>query len=259
MPKAPALKIAIFIPAYNAAYTLPVVLDRIPPEIKEKVQKIFVVDNASPDNTYLIGIGYREAKGLDKLEVFRNDHNRGYGGSQKLAYRYAIDNGFDIVVMLHGDAQYAPEKIPYLLEPLERGQADMVFGSRIAGLPLKGGMPLYKFLGNKLLTAIQNRILGLNLTEFHSGFRVFRCAALAQVPFELCSNDYHFDTDIIIQFKIKGLRIVEMPIPTYYGKEKCGVNVVSYGLNVLKSMATYWLWSKGLLKIPMFDDCRTRA
>jgi glycosyltransferase involved in cell wall biosynthesis len=250
------LKIAIYIPAYNAAYTLPVVLDRIPAEIKEKVRKIFVVDNASPDNTHLIGIGYREAKGLDKLEVFRNETNRGYGGSQKFAYRYAIDNGFDIVVMLHGDAQYAPEKIPYLLEPLENGEADMVFGSRIAGLPLAGGMPLYKFLGNKLLTAIQNRILGMRLTEFHSGFRVFRCAALAEVPFELCSNDYHFDTDIIIQFKIKGLRVVEMPIPTYYGKEKCGVNVVSYGLNVLKSMTVYWLWSKGLLKIPMFDDCR---
>ena len=111
-------KIAIFIPAYNAAYTLPVVLDRIPPEIKEKVRQIFVIDNASPDNTYLIGIGYRQAKGLDKLEVFRNESNRGYGGSQKIAYRYAIDNGFDIVVMLHGDAQYAPEKIPALLEPL---------------------------------------------------------------------------------------------------------------------------------------------
>ena len=249
------LKIAIFIPAYNAAYTLPVVLDRIPPTIKEKVKKIFVIDNASPDNTYLIGIGYREAKGLDKLEVFRNESNRGYGGSQKLAYRYAIDNGFDIVVMLHGDAQYAPEKIPGLLEPLERGEVDMVFGSRIAGLPLKGGMPIHKFLGNKFLTAIQNRILGMRLSEFHSGFRVFRCAALAQVPFDLCSNDYHFDTEIIIQFKIKGLRICERPIPTYYGKEKCGVNVFRYGLDVLKSMLTYWLWTRGALRVPKFDGC----
>ena len=99
MAETPALKIAIFIPAYNAAYTLPVVLDRIPAEIKEKVKEIFVIDNASPDNTHLIGIGYRETRGLDKLEVFRNETNRGYGGSQKLAYRYAIDNGFDIVVM----------------------------------------------------------------------------------------------------------------------------------------------------------------
>jgi len=247
------LKIAIFIPAYNAAFTLPAVLDRIPPEIKERVQQIFVIDNASPDNTYLMGIGYREAKGLDKLEVFRNDTNRGYGGSQKRAYQYAIDNDFDVVVMLHGDAQYAPEKIPFLLEPFSNDEADMVFGSRIAGLPLAGGMPLYKFLGNKFLTTIQNWVLGMNLTEFHSGFRVFKCSALKQVPFALCADDYHFDTDIIIQFKIKNLRIKEMPIPTYYGKEKSGVNVVKYGLNVLRSMSEYWLWSKGLLKVPKFD------
>lgn len=247
-------KIAIFIPAYNAAYTLPIVLDRIPPDIKQKVQQIFVIDNASPDNTYLIGIGYREQKGLDKLQIFRNETNRGYGGSQKRAYRYAIDNGFDIVVMLHGDAQYAPEKIPSLLEPLEKDEADMVFGSRIAGLPLSGGMPLYKFLGNKLLTAVQNWILGMDLTEFHSGFRLFKCSALAKVPFDLCSDDYHFDTDIIIQFKIKGLRIRELAIPTYYGTEKCGVNVIQYGLNVLRSMGEYWLWRKGLRRVPKFES-----
>ena len=246
-------RIAIFIPAYHAAQTLPRVLDRIPPEIKEKVKQIFVIDNASPDNTYLIGVGYREEKGLDKLEVFRNETNRGYGGSQKRAYRYAIDNGFDIVVMLHGDAQYAPEKIPHLLEPLEKGEADMVFGSRIAGLPLKGGMPLYKFLGNKFLTWVENRVLGMELTEFHSGFRAFRCDALARLPFERCSDDYHFDTDIIIQFKIKGLRIAERPIPTYYGDERCYVNVYSYGLRVLGSVTEYWLWKQGWLKVPKFD------
>lgn len=248
-------KIAIFIPAYNAAYTLPAVLDRIPPEIKEKVKQIFVIDNASPDNTYLIGIGYREAKSLDKLQIFRNEVNRGYGGSQKMAYRYAVDNGFDIVVMLHGDAQYAPEKIPHLLEPLERNEADMVFGSRIAGLPLKGGMPMYKFVGNKFLTTVQNWITGLQLTEFHSGFRAFRCAALAEIPFELCSDDYHFDTDIILQMLIKKMRIKEMAIPTYYGKEKSGVNVVRYGLNVLMSMSEYWLWSKGFLRIQKYSAC----
>jgi glycosyltransferase involved in cell wall biosynthesis len=252
-PPAAELKIAIFIPAYNAATTLPLVLERIPAEIKQKVKQIFVIDNASPDNTHLIGIGYRQQTGLDKLEVFRNETNRGYGGSQKRAYQYAIDNGFDIVVMLHGDAQYAPEKIPSLLEPFERGEADMVFGSRIAGLPLQGGMPLYKFLGNKFLTGIQNWVLGMQLTEYHSGYRVFKCSALKQVPFQRCADDYHFDTDIILQFIIKGLRIKEMPIPTYYGKEKCGVNVISYGLNVLRSMSEYWLWSKGFLKVPKFE------
>ncbi|MBI4249124.1 MAG: glycosyltransferase family 2 protein [Elusimicrobia bacterium] len=246
-------KIAVFIPTYNAAYTLPIVLDRIPQEIKEKVKQIFIIDNASEDNTYLIGIGYRELKGLDNLQIFRNEANRGYGGSQKRAYQYAIDQNFDIVVMLHGDAQYAPEKIPYLLEPLEKGQADMVFGSRIAGLPLKGGMPLYKFLGNKFLTAVQNRVLEMNLTEFHSGFRVFSCHALKKVPFHLCSDDYHFDTDILIQFKCRGLRIMEMPIPTYYGKEKSRVNVVRYGLNVLKSTAEYWLHKHNISRVKKFE------
>lgn len=248
-------KIAIFIPAYNAAYTLPVVLDRIPGEIKEKVRQIFVIDNASPDNTWLIGVGYREAKGLDKLEVYRNETNRGYGGSQKRAYRHAIDSGFDIVVMLHGDAQYAPEKIPTLLEPLEKGETDMVFGSRIAGLPLAGGMPLYKFLGNKFLTAVENWALGMDLSEFHSGFRLFSCEALKKIPFELCADDYHFDTDIIIQFKIAGLRVSELPIPTYYGTEKCGVNVVSYGLNVLRSVSEYLMWRWGLIKVAKYDAC----
>jgi len=93
----------------------------------------------------------------------------------------------------------------------------------------------------------------MNLSEFHSGYRVFKCAALKQVPFDRCADDYHFDTDIILQFKIKGLRIKEMPIPTYYGKEKCGVNVISYGLNVLRSMSEYWLWSKGFIKVPKFE------
>ncbi len=228
-------------------------LDRIPPEIKEKVKQIFIIDNASPDNSYLIGIGYREEYGLDKLEVLRNETNRGYGGSQKRAYRYAIDQGFDIVVMLHGDAQYAPEKVPHLLEPLEKNEADMVFGSRIAGLPLKGGMPLYKFLGNKFLTGVENLVLGMDLSEFHSGFRAFRCDALAKIPFDLCANDYHFDTDIVIQLHIKKLRIAEMPIPTYYGDEPNFVNVFDYGFKVLQSMLEYWLWNKGWIRVEKYD------
>lgn len=247
-------KIAIFIPCYNAATTLPKVLDRIPEEIKQKVKQIFVIDNASEDNTHLIGIGYREQTGLDKLEIFRNDENRGYGGSQKRAYQYVIDNDFDVVVMLHGDAQYAPEKIPYLLEALEKDEADMVFGSRIAGLPLAGGMPLYKFLGNKFLTGVENWVLGMNLTEFHSGYRAFRVGSLKKIPFQQCADDYHFDTEIIILHKLAGLRIVERPIPTYYGKEKNYVNVVSYGLDILKDMLKYWLWKQGLRKSAMFDE-----
>lgn len=247
------LKIAIYIPTYNAGQTLPLVLDRIPEEVKSRVEEIFIVDNASPDNTYLIGVGYKNEKGLHNLNVYKNERNLGYGGSQKVAYRYAIEKGYDVVVMLHGDAQYAPEKIAYLLEPFERGEADMVFGSRIAGLPLKGGMPLHRFLGNKFLTAVENYVLDWNLSEYHSGFRVFSCAALRLIPFHLCSDDYHFDTEILVQFKLKRLRVVERPIPTHYGNERSYVNVWRYGLQVLYTMAEYLLHQKGIHRVEKFD------
>ncbi len=246
------LKVAIFIPAYNAAKTLPIVIDRIPDEVKRNAAEIFVVDDASVDNTYLIGVGYQALNKLPNLKVYRNEKNKGYGGNQKFAYRYAIDNGFDVVVMLHGDAQYAPEKISFLLEPFEKDEADMVFGSRMSGHPLRGGMPLHKFIGNKFLTGVANMVLGTRLSEFHSGYRIYSCAALKKVPFEKCSDDFHFDTEIIIQFVIKGLRIAERPIPTYYGDERCHVNVIAYGLNVLRSLGEYWLHTKGIVKFDKY-------
>lgn len=246
-------KILIFIPTYNAAKTLPIVLDRIPEEFKKGNTEIFISDDASQDNTHLIGVGYKEVTGLSNLKIHRNDKNKGYGGNQKFAYKYAIDSGFDLVVMLHGDAQYAPEMIPMLLEPFEKDNADMVFGSRMKGNPLKGGMPLYKFIGNKFLTFIENKVLGLKLSEYHSGYRIYSCKALKKIPFHLLSNDFHFDTEILVQFKIASLRISEMPIPTYYGEERCYVNVVSYGLNVLKTMFMYWLHVKRLVRVKKFD------
>ncbi len=248
-------KIVIFIPAYNAGATVPLVIDRIPKEIKDKVKEIFVIDNASQDNTYLTVIGYRQQKGLSNLKVIRNETNKGYGGSQKIAYRYAINKGYDIVVMLHGDAQYAPEKIPLLLEPMESNRADLVFGSRMRGSPVRGGMPLWRYLGNKTLTIIENSILGTNLSEFHSGFRVYNCHALKKVPFELCSDDYHFDTDILIQFVIKKLKIVERPIPTHYGKESHSPTIkqtLNYSINILWAMFNYLLHKQGIKRIKKF-------
>ena len=248
-----SLKIAIYIPTYNAGHTLPIVLDRIPEDVKTRVMEIFIVDNASPDNTYLIGVGYKNEKGLHNLSIYKNETNLGYGGSQKVAYRYAIERGYDVVVMLHGDAQYAPEKISYLLEPLENGEADMVFGSRIAGLPLSGGMPLHRFLGNKFLTALQNYVLDWDLSEYHSGFRVFSCAALRQIPFQACSDFYHFDTEILVQFKLKGLRVIERPIPTHYGTERSYVNVWRYGFDILYTLIEYLLHKKGIRRVKKFE------
>lgn len=258
------MRIAIYIPAYNAAATIPKVLDRIPPELKESVEEIFVVDNASEDNTHLVAVGYGHVNSLHTLKVFRNDRNLGYGGSQKWAYRYCIERGFDAVIMLHGDAQYAPEKITYLLEPIVRGEADMVFGSRIAGEPLKGsldgrGMPLHRYLGNRALTAFQNWVLGWHLSEYHSGFRVFDCGALKEVGFEQCSDYYHFDTEILIRFRIHNMRVVERPIPTYYGKEKYHGNIWVYGGRVLRTMCEYWLSQRGFLHDPRFARSLTPA
>ena len=249
-------KIAIYIPAYNAAVTLPKVLDRIPENIKESVAEIFVVDNASQDGTSIMALGYRALKGMHQLKILRNKENRGYGGSQKLAYQYCIEKGYKAVVMLHGDAQYAPEKMESLLEPVLTGKADMVFGSRIAGDPLKGGMPLHRFLGNRFLTTIQNMILGTKLTEFHSGYRVFSVEALKKVPFTNLSDDFHFDTEIIVLFVDRLLRIIERPIPTYYGDEPNFVNIWSYGMRVLETTFKYGFHRKGIIKIPMFDSSK---
>lgn len=232
-------KVAIFIPAYNAAKTLSIVLDRIPPDIKRIVEEIFVIDDASSDSTQLVGIQYKKRSGLEKLKVYKNEINLGYGGNQKKAYQYSIKKDFDMVVMLHGDAQYAPEKLPALINGMIKKKADMVFGSRMKGHPLKGGMPLHKYIGNKILTSIENIVLNLNLSEYHSGYRIYSCKALKKIPFDLCSDDFHFDTEIIIQMKIAGMSIKEVPIPTRYGKERCHVNLISYAFNIIKSLVEY--------------------
>ena len=242
------LRILCYIPAYNAAATIPSVIDRIPQNMMERIDEILVVDNASEDNTHLVGIGYAQQKGLKKLKIHRSAVNGGYGGSQKVGYRHAIDNGFDVVVMLHGDGQYAPERMEYLLEPIYQGKADHVFGSRITGDPRGGGMPIHRYLGNLFLTTVENWILGWNLSEYHSGYRIYTTDALKKIPFERNSNEYHFDSQILVQVRLAGLRVVERTIPTYYGNEKCYVPLTKYGIDVLKTMAEYLLNKWGIKK-----------
>ena len=246
-------KIAIFIIAYEAVTTFDKVLKRIPKDVYKKVKEIFLIDDSSNDNTYYAALGYKHIKNIKKLNVYRNSKNLGYGGNQKKGYNYTISKGHDIVVMLHGDAQYAPEYIGDILQPLIDDKADMVFGSRMIGNPLKGGMPVYKFLGNKFLTFMENYFLGMSLTEFHSGYRAYSCDALKKVPFNKCSDDFHFDTEILIQFKEKGLRIKEVPIPTYYGDEISRVKVISYGFNVLKSVVQYLIHKKKIKYYEKYD------
>jgi SAM-dependent methyltransferase/GT2 family glycosyltransferase len=252
---APRKRIAIFVVAYNAASTLRWVLDRIPPEVWEKVEEVFVFDDSSQDDTFRVGMGYKALHGKSKLSVFENEKNLGYGGNQIRGYQYAIREGYDIVALLHGDGQYAPEALPDLLAPLESGEADAVFGSRmlVPGSALKGGMPLYKYVGNKVLTRFENAMLGTSLSEFHSGYRLYSVEALKKIPFEKNTHDFHFDTEIVIQMRAAGLRIVERPIPTYYGNEICHVNGMRYAKDVFKAVVAYELHELGLAHRPEYD------
>ena len=177
---APA-RICILIVAYNAEQKLASVLDRIPPAILAKVEEIAVFDDASQDATEAVAHDYRQRHGWEKLVIFRNQVNLMYGGNQQRGYQYAIERGFDIVVLLHGDGQYAPEVMQDLLTPLEAGRADMVMGSRmlVPGAARRGRMPLYKYVGNRILTTIQNVLIGTRLSEFHSGYRAYSLQARA--------------------------------------------------------------------------------
>ncbi|MEY2489512.1 MAG: hypothetical protein QOC70_1454 [Verrucomicrobiota bacterium] len=230
-------RLLIFIVAYNAETTIEKVLGRIPHSLQGEDVEILIIDDFSKDGTFVNGLRYQQRDSALKITVLRTPENQGYGGNQKLGYRYAIDNGFDIVALVHGDGQYAPEKLPMLLAPLTRDEADAVFGSRMIDkrAARQGGMPAYKWIGNQVLTAFQNRMLGTKLSEFHTGYRLYSTAALAQLPFEKNTNDFHFDTEIIIQFVLGKLRIVELPIPTYYGNEVCHVNGMKYAWDVFKS------------------------
>ena len=165
------------------------------------------------------------------------NENLGYGGVQKIAYRYAIKNDFDFVIMLHGDGQYSPEKLPDVIENLISSGADGVFGSRLIKQKdaLKGGMPFYKFVGNRVLTFIQNLILGTNFSEFHSGYRSYKVNALRKINFERNTNDFHFDTEILIQLFLINSKIKEISIPTFYGDEICHVNGMKYAFNIIKT------------------------
>lgn len=248
------MRLLILIVAYNHEQKIGSVLSRIPSDIENFDTEVLILDDSSSDKTFEASLTYAKNKDLPfKLTVLYNPVNQGYGGNQKIGYHYAIQNGFDTVALIHGDGQYAPECLPTLLEPLLDGSAEAVFGSRMLerGNALKGGMPLYKFVGNKILTFYQNLILGEHLSEFHSGYRLYSVEALAKVRFELNTNNFHFDTEIIIQFFRAGLRIKELPIPTFYGDEICNVDGIRYAWNVFKATSV-----AGMQDLGIFNDIK---
>lgn len=232
-------RLLILVVAYHAETTIKLVLRRIPIELSQEYQvEILIIDDASADRTFYQALeADKDPRIPFKITSLYNPINQGYGGNQKIGYHYAIRFGFNFVALLHGDGQYAPEALPALVRPLKEGWADAVFGSRMMRPKdaLKGGMPRYKFIGNKILTKLQNRLLGLTLTEFHSGYRVYSVNALVEIPFERNTNDFHFDTEIIIQLHLAGKRFVELPISTHYGGEICRVNGLAYAKEVIRA------------------------
>lgn len=229
-------RLLVFIVAYNAEKTIENVLARIPESLGESYDvEILVIDDSSQDKTFERGEAVRRADTLPfTLHVLFNPKNQGYGGNQKIGFHFAIENDFDFVALVHGDGQYAPECLPELVAPLANGKAEAVFGSRMMtrGAARDGGMPLYKFVGNKILTHFQNWALRSDLSEFHSGYRIYAVDALRKIPFDLNTNVFHFDTEIIIQLLFAGQRIREIPIPTYYGDEICHVDGLKYAWDV---------------------------
>jgi glycosyltransferase involved in cell wall biosynthesis len=256
-------KVLIFIVAYNAGKTIRNVLDRIPESLHLSHHvEVLIIDDCSSDDTFArANERVREGYWCDTT-VLRNPVNQGYGGNQKIGYNFAIREGFDVVALLHGDGQYAPERLPELLAPFsQETPPDAVFGSRMIDRrrALEGGMPLYKYVGNKTLTRIQNFLLNTRLSEFHSGYRVYSTQALASIPFDLNTNDFHFDTEIIVQLLFSNSSIVELPIPTFYGDEVCHVNGLQYAANVVRCSIKAALIEKGIFYDPKFDLSKTQA
>lgn len=222
------MKIVVIMPAYNAAKTLEETYKAIP---KNVVDEVILVDDHSSDKTVSI------AKKLG-INTFVHKKNLGYGGNQKTCYKQALKKGADIIVMVHPDYQYDPKLIPLLIKPIQKGYFDIMLGSRIRSREevLRGGMPLYKYLGNRFLTFIENVFLGLNLSEYHTGFRAYARGALKIIPYETFSNNFVFDQEILISAHRLGLRIGEIAVPIKYFPEASSINSfrsIQYGIEII--------------------------
>jgi glycosyltransferase involved in cell wall biosynthesis len=245
-------KIVVVMPAYNAEKTLRRTYDEIPHEI---VDEIVLVDDASRDHTVAVS---RELN----ITTMVHSVNRGYGGNQKTCYKTALGLGADIVIMLHPDYQYTPKLITAMASLLAEGLFDCVLGSRILGVgALKGGMPLYKYVSNRFLTAVQNLIVGYKLSEYHTGYRGFTREVLEAIPLECNSDNFIFDNEVLSQIIYAGYNIGEITCPTLYMDDASSINFrnsVTYGLGVLKTAVLFRLHRWSLLNSPLFANIIVR-
>jgi glycosyltransferase involved in cell wall biosynthesis len=245
-------KVVVVMPAYNAAKTLHMTYADLPQNV---VDLVIVVDDGSSDETARI------ARDLG-LELFIHDRNYGYGANQKTCYREALRAGADIVVMVHPDYQYDPTLLPEIIRPIEEGTADVVLGSRLMGIhPIRQGMPWWKYYSNRFLTALENWVFGLRLSEYHTGYRAFRRQVLESVNLEMNSDRFIFDQEILAQIVNVKMRITEVPVPTRYFAQASSASFVQssvYGVSILWLLLRYLLHRGGMVHQRQFDSLERR-
>jgi len=245
-------KVVVVMPAYNAGRTLRLTYEELP---KDAVNLVILVDDGSTDATLEV------ARQLG-LEIFVHNRNYGYGANQKTCYAEALRAGADVVVMVHPDYQYDPRLVPQIIEPIVAGEADVVLGSRLkSGSALAQGMPWWKYVANRLLTGVENRVFGLSLSEYHTGYRAFRREVLETVNFTANSDGFVFDQEIIAQVVAAGFRIAEIGVPTRYFPEASSASFLAsaaYGCRILAALFWFTLNQHGLRRSRRFDSLRAR-
>lgn len=252
MVKSKSPKVVVVMPAYNAAKTLKMTYLELPHDM---IHAVIMVDDGSTDETIQI------ARTLN-LQLFVHNRNYGYGANQKTCYMEALKAGADIIVMIHPDYQYDPKLLPQVIAPIEKGEADVVLGSRFMGEPpTKQGMPWWKYLGNRFLTVLENWVFGLNLREYHTGYRAYTREVLETVNFYMNSDTFIFDQEIIAQIVAARFRIVEVPVPTRYFPEASSAGLlasIKYGLGILRLLLEYSLHRLRILRQKRFQSLRLR-
>lgn len=242
-------KIIVVLPAYNAEKTLGRTYEEIPLDI---VDDVVLVDDASLDKTI------EEAQRLGIKHIIRHEKNRGYGANQKTCYCYALSLDADIIIMLHPDYQYTPRLIPSMASLIAQGIYPVVLGSRILNKgALKGGMPFYKYVFNRLLTFFQNLLVSQKLSEYHTGYRAFSRGVLEKIPYERCSDDFVFDNQMLSQIIYAGFEIAEITCPTKYFKDASSIDFrrsVIYGFGVVKTSCMHFFQRKGLFDFSLYKE-----
>ncbi len=247
-----APKVVVVMPAYNAAKTLRMTYRDLPHHM---VDLVILVDDGSSDETVRI------ARELG-LELFVHNRNYGYGANQKTCYREALKNGADIVVMVHPDYQYDPTLVPKIIAPIQDASADVVFGSRLLGVnPIQQGMPWWKYISNRFLTWLENKVFGMNLSEYHTGYRAFRREALESVNLEMNSDQFIFDQEIVAQLVSADLKFAEIPVPTRYFPQASSASFIQssiYGMAIVWLLLRYGLHRSRIVHQRQFDSLRRR-